>query len=139
MLEYKKWAAKKERKDAKNQQAKAEDKQEKKEEANGRRARATTPDGDADSCDEDSREDQDAAHFASPRVACSAAPNKSLPTPTVVLFVSGTGPSMRNASEVTSVPDTGCTISCLKLRLAKKMRLKMRKTNIAFCLYLSVY
>ena len=125
-----KWAAKKESKDAKNQQAKAEDKQEKKEEADGRRARATTPDGDADSCDEDSREDQDAAHFASARVVCSAAPNKSLPTPTVVLFVSGTGPSMRNASEVTSVPDTGCTMSCLKLRLAKKMKLRMRKTNI---------
>ena len=125
-----KWAAKKESKEAKNQQAKAGDKQEKKEEADGRRARATTPDGDADSCDEDSREDQDAAHFASARVVCSAAPNKSLPTPTVVLFVSGTGPSMRNASEVTSVPDTGCTMSCLKLRLAKKMKLRMRKTNI---------
>ena len=37
---------------------------------------------------------------------------------------------MRNASEVTSVPDTGCTMSCLKLRLAKKMKLRMRKTNI---------
>ena len=167
------------KKDAKNQQAKAEEKtkEEKKEEkeADGRRARATTPDdhpdGDGDSCDEDSREDEDAAHFASARVArararvkiagarvrsrarsraeqkeveeeversaqakcmvCSATPNKSLPTPTVGLFVSGAGPSMRNAPEVTSVPDTGCTMSCLKLRLANKLKLKLRKTDIA--------
>ena len=172
LTKLKKRAAKKE---AKSQQTKAEEKSKEEKEADGRRARATTPavpDGDPDSCDEDSREEQDAAHFASARVArarerttrtartrsrarsrtsstsdqredeseriaqtkcvvCSAAPNKSLPTPTVGLFVSGLGPSMRNASAITSVPDTGCTMSCIKLQLAKKLRLSLRKTEIS--------
>ena len=170
------------KKDAKSQQLKAEEKakseekakQEKEKEADGRRARAITPDeipdGDADSCDEDSREEADAAHFALARVArtrvkmtgararsrarsrastpddqkeenvgrsaktkcvvCSASPNKSLPTPTVGLFISGAGPSMRHAPKITSVPDTGCTMSCLQLKLARKLKLKLRATDI---------
>ena len=105
-----------------------------------RTVQRAVPGGGADSCDDDGREDEEAAHFSQARQVkmpqvkefvtkhCSAEPRRSVPTPSLKLFVSQ-GPTMRTAPSLSSVPDTGAEQSVVKLEVVKRLRLKILPTS----------